>query len=228
MMGRMAAPVMACRINSAWLMLQAESLSANSAYSSSVMRVLTTRLRCGVLYRFRMVKTSFRLPHGCGGISGVSRISRVWGRHSPTRFPQGQNERKANFGTAVESCSEKLPLSSAADFAAIYKGRCGCFRQYSDCGGVSCPPLFPSTDRNGKCQTLIWIFHHYYGRQAHFGQTSPSLTTTRERGVLPKMGAKNATDFQKSVALLFGAVFNFSLPFPLLGKRKGQPILAVL
>lgn len=57
---------------------------------------------------------------------------------------------------------------------------------------------------------------------------SPSLTTTRERGVLPKMGAKNATDFQKSVALLFGAVFNFSLPFPLLGKRKGQPILAVL
>ena len=209
-------------------MLQAESLSANSAYSSSVMRVLTIRLRCGVLYRFRMIKTSFRLPHGCGGISGVSRISRVWGRHSPTRFPQGQNERKANFGTAVESCSEKLPLSSAADFAAIYKGRCGCFRQYSDCGGVSCPPLFPSTDRNGKCQTLIWIFHHYYGRQAHFGQTSPSLTTTRERGVLPKMGAKNATDFQKSVALLFGAVFNFSLPFPLLGKRKGQPILAVL
>jgi len=53
-----------------------------------------------------MVKTSFRLPHGCGGIS---RISRVWGRHSPTRFPQGQNERKANFGTSVESCSKKLP-----------------------------------------------------------------------------------------------------------------------
>ena len=102
------------------------------------------------------------------------------------------------------------------------------FRQYSDYSGVSCPPLFPSTDINGKCQTLIWIFHHYYGRQAHFGQTSPSLTTTRERGILPKMVAKNATDFQKSVALLFGAVFNFSLPFPLLGKRKGQPILAVL
>ena len=28
-------------------------------YSSSVMRVLTTRLRCGVLYRFRMVKPPF-------------------------------------------------------------------------------------------------------------------------------------------------------------------------
>ena len=123
----LAAPVMACRINSAWLMLQAESLSANSAYSSSVMRVLTTRLRCGVLYRFRMVKPPFcawcpltnRRKTGCeaelflknpkkyfeGFLSGASRISRVWGRHSPTRFPQGQNERKANFGTAVESCS---------------------------------------------------------------------------------------------------------------------------
>ena len=132
MMGRMAAPVMACRINSAWLMLQAESLSANSAYSSSVMRVLTTRLRCGVLYRFRMVKPPFcawcpltnRRKTGCeaelflknpkkyffeGFLSGASRISRVWGRHSPTRFPQGQNERKANFGTTVESCSKKLP-----------------------------------------------------------------------------------------------------------------------
>ena len=28
---------------------------------------------------------------------------------TPTRFPQGQNERKANFGTSVESCSKKLP-----------------------------------------------------------------------------------------------------------------------
>ena len=123
MMGRMAAPVMACRINSAWLMLQAESLSANSAYSSSVMRVLTTRLRCGVLYRFRMVKTSFRLPHGCGGISGVSRISRVWGRHSPTRFPQEQNERKANFGTAVESCSKKLPVCRSLPTATFSGNR---------------------------------------------------------------------------------------------------------
>ena len=107
--------------------------------------------------------------------------------------------------------------------------------------------LSPSTKETEKCQTLLLIFfitttvapylsskwlrysfHHYYCTQDRFGQISPSLTTTRERGVLPKMGAKNATDFQKSVALLFGAVFNFSLPFPLLGKRKGQPILAVL
>jgi hypothetical protein len=47
-----------------------------------------------------------------GFLSGASRISRVWGRHSPTRFPQGQNERKANFGTAVESCSKKVAAFS--------------------------------------------------------------------------------------------------------------------
>jgi len=89
-----------------------------------------------VLYRFRMVKPPFcawcpltnRRKTGCeaelflknpkkyfeGFLSGASRISRVWGRHSPTRFPQGQNERKANFGTAVESCSKKLPLSAVS------------------------------------------------------------------------------------------------------------------
>lgn len=86
----------------------------------------------------------------------------------------------------------------------------------------------PLYEQKRKMPNAHLDFHHYYGRQAHFGQTSPSLTTTRERGILPKMVAKNATDFQKSVVLLFGAVFNFSLPFPLLGKRKGQPILAVL
>ena len=58
-----------------------------------------------------------------GFLSGVSRISRVWGRHSPTRFPQGQNERKANFGTAVESCSKKVTASSVWAFADTSGGR---------------------------------------------------------------------------------------------------------
>ena len=170
MMGRMAAPVMACRINSAWLMLQAESLSANSAYSSSVMRVLTTRLRCGVLYRFRLVKTSVRLPHGCGGISGVSRISRVWGRHSPTRFPQEQNERKANFGTAVESCSKKLPDCRSLATATFSENRNQLFyKRLPDCPHLLLPlfqkiynqlfhkrlragvlPLLPTTPKKAK------------------------------------------------------------------------------
>ena len=83
--------------------------------------------------------------------------SRVWGRHSPTRFPQGQNERKANFGTTVESCSKKLPLSSAA----LVCGYTGLLHQYSDCGGVFCP-LFTTTTvkkvRFGKCSGNFFDF----------------------------------------------------------------------
>ncbi len=44
--------IRACRINSAWLILQRETRSENSAYSSSVKRVLITRWRWGVLYLF--------------------------------------------------------------------------------------------------------------------------------------------------------------------------------
>ena len=40
---------------------------------------------------------------------------------------RGKNKRRANFGTSVESCSKKLPLSSTADFAAIRRGRLGLF-----------------------------------------------------------------------------------------------------
>lgn len=58
----------------------------------------------------------------------------------------------------------------AADFAAIRRGRLGCFRQYSDCDGVSCPPLLPSTDGNGKCQTHFSFFRHYYGLPVLFFQ----------------------------------------------------------
>ena len=58
-----------------------------------------------------------------GFFSGASRISRVWGRHSPTRFPQGQNERKANFGTTVESCSKKLPDCRSLPTATFSENR---------------------------------------------------------------------------------------------------------
>ena len=87
----------------------------------------------------------------------TGRMSRVWGRHSPTRFPQGQNEQNANFGTSVESCSKKLPLSSAA----LVCGYTGLLHQYSDCGGVFCP-LFTTTTvkkvRFGKCSGNFFDF----------------------------------------------------------------------
>ena len=66
--------------------------------------------------------------------------------------------------------------------------------------GVSCPPLLPSTDGNGKCQTLLWIFSSLLRQQAHFGQTSPSLSTTTGMCGLPKMGAKKAANLFRLTA----------------------------
>jgi len=80
-----------------------------------------------------------------GFLSGASRISRVWGRHSPTRFPQGQNERKANFGTAVESCSKKLPFTSYCHF--FRKSITSFF--IKGCG-LAFFPLLPTTPQKAK------------------------------------------------------------------------------
>ena len=83
-----------------------------------------------------------------GFFSGASRISRVWGRHSPTRFPQGQNERKANFGTAVESCSKTAADCPCLVFPYIERtgqglrpavGGLFSFRQYDAGTGLCCP-----------------------------------------------------------------------------------------
>jgi hypothetical protein len=111
-----------------------------------------------------------------GFLSGASRISRVWGRHSPTRFPQGQNERKANFGTAVESCSEKLRRSPAPVLSAnktvqegISARSFGISRNFS-CSLPTTPrkpekadngsifSLIPSTDRKRILPTAAAIF----------------------------------------------------------------------
>jgi hypothetical protein len=54
---------------------------------------------------------------------------------------RGKNKRRANFGTSVESCSKKLPLSSAA----LVCGYTGLLHQYSDYSGVFCPPLTTTT-----------------------------------------------------------------------------------
>jgi len=61
------------------------------------------------------------------GISGASRKA-GFGEGTPQQVSrEGQNRRIADFGTVVESCSKKLPLSSTADFAAIRRGRLGLF-----------------------------------------------------------------------------------------------------
>jgi len=42
----------------------------------------------------------------------------------------------------------------------------------------------------------------YYGRKAHFGQTSPSLSTTTGMCGLPKMGAKKAVNLFRLTACM--------------------------
>ena len=46
---------------------------------------------------------------------------RVWGRHSPTRFHEGQIEQMAKFGPMVESCSTLPLLSPAFSFSLIFQ-----------------------------------------------------------------------------------------------------------
>ena len=72
-------------------------------------------------------------------------------------YQRGQNRRYADFGTVVESCSKKLPLSSAA----LVCGYTGLLHKYSDCGGVFYP-LFTTTTvkrvRFGKHSGKFFIF----------------------------------------------------------------------
>ncbi len=105
-----------------------------------------------------------------GFFSGVSRISRVWERHSPTRFPQGQNERKANIGTVVESCSKKLLDCRSLPTATFSENRNQLFyKRLPDCPHLLLPlfreiynqlfhkrlragvlPLLPTTPQKAK------------------------------------------------------------------------------
>ena len=69
---------------------------------------------------------------------------------------EGQNRRIADFGTVVETCSKKLPLSSAA----LVCGYTGLLHQYSDCGGVFCPLFTTTTVKRGRFgkRTEIFLF----------------------------------------------------------------------
>ena len=121
----------------------------------------------------------------------TGRMSRVWGRHSPTRFPQEQNERKANFGTAVESCSKKLPLSSAA----LVCGYTGLLHQYSDCGGVFCPLFTTTTVKRGR-----------FGKRSGNFFVLPVCSLQQSGGVVCqrflKIGAKKAANLFQDLLLI--------------------------
>ena len=155
------------------------------------------------MYRFPMGINSFHLPPFCGRFfkyflvgfsSGTSRIA-GFGEGTPQQdLPKGQNRRYADFGTVVESCSKKLPLSSAA----LVCGYTGLLHQYSDCGGVFCP-LFTTTTvkkvRFGKCSGNFFVF--------------PVCSLQQSGGVVCqrflKMGAKKQQTFFK-IYCLYAAV----------------------
>ncbi|WP_243137027.1 hypothetical protein [Faecalibacterium prausnitzii] len=91
----------------------------------------------------------------------------------------------------VESCSKKLPLSSAA----LVCGYTGLLHQYSDCGGVFCP-LFTTTTvkrvRFGKRSGNFFIF--------------PVCSLQQSDGVVCqrflKMGAKKAANLFQDLLLM--------------------------
>ena len=173
-----------------------------------VMRVLTTWLRWGVLYRFPMGINSFHLPPFCGRFfkyflvgfsSGTSRIA-GFGEGTPQQdLPKGQNRRYADFGTVVESCSKKLPLSSAA----LVCGYTGLLHQYSDCGGVFCPLFTTTTVKRGR-----------FGKRSENFFIFPVCSLQQSGGVVCqrflKMGAKKAVNLFKiyclSAAVMGGGI----------------------
>ena len=172
------------------------------------MRVLTTWLRWGVLYRFPMGINSFHLPPFCGRFfkyflvgfsSGTSRIA-GFGEGTPQHdLPKGQNRRYADFGTVVESCSKKLPLSSAA----LVCGYTGLLHQYSDCGGVFCPLFTTTTVKRGR-----------FGKRSGNFFVFPVCSLQQSGGVVCqrflKMGAKKAVNLFKiyclSAAVMGGGI----------------------
>jgi len=88
-------------------------------------------------------------------------------------YQRGQNRRYADFGTVVESCSKKLPLSSAA----LVCGYTGLLHQYSDCGGVFCPLFTTTTVKRGA----------FWQTQRKFFYSPCLLPTTIRRCGLPKI-----------------------------------------
>lgn len=151
---------------------------------------------------------SFHLPPFCGRFfkyflvgfsSGTSRIAGL-GEGTPQQdLPKGQNRRYADFGTVVESCSKKLPLSSAA----LVCGYTGLLHQYSDCGGVFCPLFTTTTVKRGR-----------FGKRSENFFIFPVCSLQQSGGVVCqrflKMGAKKAVNLFKiyclSAAVMGGGI----------------------
>jgi len=126
-----------------------------------------------------------------GFSSGASRMA-GFGEGTPQQdLPQGQNRRYADFGTVVESCSEKLPLSLCAAALNTYKTEAGQkdgksggffllpFLQFTRAAwlasvniaiAAACSARFCSPPRieTENAKRSFEFLHHYYGRQVPF------------------------------------------------------------
>ena len=99
----------------------------------------------------------------------------------------------------VESCSKKLPLSSAA----LVCGYTGLLHQYSDCGGVFCPLFTTTTVKRGR-----------FGKRSENFFIFPVCSLQQSGGVVCqrflKMGAKKAVNLFKiyclSAAVMGGGI----------------------
>ena len=121
------------------------------------MRVLTTWLRWGVLYRFPMGINSFHLPPFCGRFfkyflvgfsSGTSRIA-GFGEGTPQQVSrEGQNRRIADFGTVVETCSKKLPDCHSLPTATFSENRNQLFYKRLRAGILPLTPYNTAKSKN--------------------------------------------------------------------------------
>ena len=149
-------------------------------------------------------------------------MSRVWGRHSPTRFTKGGK-------TAAGQIGGKSNGFFLCPYCNSQGGRYGWFHQYSDSGGVFCPLFVPLHERNRKMPNASFdFFHHYYGSPIPFFQMAAVFFSSLLRYARPfwanfpvtfynnrnvrsaKNGRKkNATDFQKICGVAAWSIFNF-------------------
>ena len=122
---------------------------------------------------------------------------RVWGRHSPTRFHEGQNEQMAKFGPMVESCSTLPRLFGFWFFAKVSNWHFAVL-----CGLPFYPNVVPVRDSHPNVASLMSSQSHIpFGRSfnfedvlslwLHLGKQKEPITQStknrRERGSRFKM-----------------------------------------
>ena len=128
-------------------------------------------------------------------------MSRVWGRHSPTSFPQGQNERQANFGTVVETCSARNTLYLSRIFGRFYPLFCGASEKISLYAISFWRDLFGGAANffinkaNKAAHSARCGFAFLYGRKQKMPNETFLFSSLLRSAcaVLPKMGAKKSS-----------------------------------